>query len=275
MQRFPAGPREMVASFWRNRALILALTKREIDGRYRGSVMGIAWSLFTPVLLLVIYTFIFSVVFQTRWGVDTGTGGGKTEFALILFVGLIVHGLFAECIIRAPNLITGNVNYIKKVVFPLEILPWVAFCAALFHTCISLAVLVAARLVLHQHLPWTAVLFPVVMLPLVLGSLGVSWFLSALGAYIRDIGQVVTMISTILLFMSPVFYPISALPERFHVVVHINPLAFIIEESRNTLIFGKVPDFTHWAVLTLVSAVIAWLGFVWFQKTRKGFADVI
>ncbi len=273
MQHFSASPREMLASVWRNRALILALTKREVAGRYRGSVMGLAWSLFTPILLLTIYTFIFSVVFNARWGVSTE--GGKTEFALILFVGLIVHGLFAECIIRAPSLITGNVNYIKKVVFPLEILPWVAFGAALFHTSISLAVLVVARLVLHQDLPWTAILFPIVMVPLVLGTLGVSWFLSALGVYIRDIGQIVTMISTILLFMSPVFYPISALPERFQTLVHINPLAFIIEESRNTLIFGKLPDFTHWFALTVVSAVIAWLGFVWFQKTRKGFADVL
>lgn len=273
MQHFLGSPRELIASAWRNRALILALTKREVVGRYRGSLMGIAWSLFTPILLLVIYTFIFSVVFKARWGVDTG--GGKTEFALILFVGLIVHGLFAECIIRAPNLIIGNVNYIKKVVFPLEILPWVAFCAALFHTCISLAVLVVARLILHQHLPWTAVLFPIVMVPLVLGTLGVSWFLSALGVYIRDIGQIVTMISTILLFMSPVFYPISALPERFQTLVHINPLAYIIEESRNTLIFGTVPDFLHWLVLTVISAFVAWLGFLWFQKTRKGFADVL
>jgi len=273
MQHFSGSPREMLASVWRNRALILALTKREVAGRYRGSFMGVAWSLFTPILLLVIYTFIFSVVFNTRWGVETG--GGKTEFALILFVGLIVHGLFAECIIRAPNLIIGNVNYIKKVVFPLEILPWVAFGAALFHTCISLLVLVVARVVLHQELPWTAVLFPIVMVPLVLGSLGVSWFLSALGVYIRDIGQVVTMISTVLLFMSPVFYPASALPEQYQIVLHLNPLAYIIEESRNTLMFGNIPDFKHWLVLTVISAFMAWLGFLWFQKTRKGFADVV
>lgn len=273
MQHFPGSPREMVASAWRNRALILALTKREIDGRYRGSIMGVAWSLVTPILLLVIYTFIFSVVFNTRWGVESQ--GGRTEFALILFVGLIVHGLFAECIIRAPSLIVGNVNYIKKVVFPIEILPWVAFGAALFHTCISLLVLVVARVVLHQDLPWTALLFPIVMIPLVLGTMGVTWFLSALGVYIRDIGQVVTMISTVLLFMSPVFYPASALPEKYQILLRLNPLAFMIEESRNTLIFGKLPNFTHWLILTIVSAFVAWLGFMWFQKTRKGFADVL
>lgn len=273
MQNFSGSPREMVASCWRNRALILALTKREVDGRYRGSALGLTWSLFTPILLLVIYTFVFSVVFNARWGVESS--GGKTDFALLLFVGLIVHGVFAECIIRAPGLITGNVNYVKKVVFPLEILPWVAFGAALFHACVSLVVLIVARLVLNQDLPWTAVLFPVVMVPLVLGSLGVSWFLSALGVYLRDIGQLVSMISTILLFMSPVFYPISALPEQFQGIMRINPLAFIIEESRNTLIFGKVPDFSHWLLLTAASAVVAWLGFLWFQKTRKGFADVI
>ncbi|CAB3678421.1 Teichoic acid translocation permease protein TagG [Achromobacter deleyi] len=273
MQQYSSSGREMVASLWRNRSLILALTKREVIGRYRGSVMGLAWSFFNPILMLTIYTFIFSVVFNARWG--GSASGSKTEFALILFVGLIVHGLFAECVLRAPSLILNNVNYVKKVIFPLEVLPWVAFGAALFHTCISLLVLLVARILLQHELPWTAVLFPLLLIPLVLGTLGVSWFLSALGVYVRDIGQITSMLTTVLLFMSPVFYPLSALPEKYRMLVNLNPLAYLIEESRNLLIFGVLPDLKHWAILMVISAVIAWLGFFWFQKTRKGFADVL
>ena len=127
----------MAASVWRNRSLIVAMVKREVVGRYRGSIMGLAWSFFSPLLMLMIYTFVFSVVFKARWGV--GGEESKTDFAIILFVGMIVHGLFAECVNRAPALILSNVNYVKKVIFPLEILPWVAFGSALFHTAISVA----------------------------------------------------------------------------------------------------------------------------------------
>ena len=273
MEDYRTSGQEVVASTWRNRSLILALTKREVISRYQGSTLGLAWSFFNPILLLTVYTFIFSVVFKARWGVDTDSS--KTAFALILFVGLIVHGLFAECLQRAPLLVLGNVNYVKKVIFPLEILPLVAFGAALFHASISFGVLLVAMLILQHTIPWTAVLFPIVLLPLALGTLGVSWFLAALGVFIRDISQMTGMFVTVLLFISPVFYPISALPEKYQWVANLNPLAFVIESSRGVLIFGELPDWTHWLFLTLASAVVAWLGFYWFQKTRKGFADVL
>jgi lipopolysaccharide transport system permease protein len=174
MQKFSVLPHEMAASLWRNRDLITALTKREVIGRYRGSVMGIAWSFFNPLLMLVIYTFVFSVVFKARWGV--GGEESKTDFAIILFVGMIVHGLFAECVNRAPALILSNVNYVKKVIFPLEILPWVAFGSALFHTVISIGVLLLAQLLISHQLPWTVILFPLVLLPLIFISMGFAWF---------------------------------------------------------------------------------------------------
>lgn len=273
MEHYRTSGREVVASFWRNRSLILALTKREVVSRYQGSAFGLAWSFFNPILLLTVYTFIFSVVFKARWGASVDTT--QTAFALILFVGLIVHGLFAECLQRAPSLVLSNVNYVKKVVFPLEILPWVAFGAALFHACISFGVLLLAMLVLQHQLSWTVVLFPLMLAPLALGTLGVSWFLASLGVYIRDIAQITGMIVTVLLFLSPVFYPISALPEKYQWVANLNPLAFVIESSRSVLLFGEIPSFTHWFVLMFASALLAWLGFFWFQKTRKGFADVL
>ncbi len=273
MQRFSTSPHEMAASLWRNRSLVIALIKREVVGRYRGSMMGMAWSFFNPVLMLVIYTFVFSVVFKARWG--NGVDESKSVFAIVLFVGMIVHGLFAECINRAPSLILSNVNYVKKVVFPLEILPWVSFGSALFHGAISLVVLLAAQLILTHQLVWTALLFPFMLLPLVFATMGFAWLLAGLGTYIRDIGQITGMFTTVLMFLSPVFYPISALPVQYQTWLQLNPLTFIIEEGRNTLIFGKVPDIGQWGAMLMAGLLIAWAGFAWFQKTRKGFADVL
>jgi len=273
MQQFSTSPKEIVASFWRNRQLILALTKREVVGRYRGSVMGIAWSFFNPVLMLVVYTFVFSVVFKARWG--GASEESKASFAIMLFVGMLVHGLFAECLNRAPGLILTNPNYVKKVIFPLEILPWVVLGSALFHGAISLLILLVAQLIFAQQIVWTTLLFPCVLVPLVFASVGFGWFLAGLGVYVRDIGQVTGMITTVLLFLSPVFYPVSALPEKYQAWLQLNPLTFIIEEGRNTLIFGKVPNVGEWGIMLTVGLCIAWAGFIWFQNARKGFADVI
>jgi lipopolysaccharide transport system permease protein len=266
-------PLAMFTSLWRNRLLIRQMTRRDIVGRYRGSVLGLAWSFFNPVLMLLVYTFVFSVVFKARWNV--GGEESKADFAIILFVGMIVHGLFAECVNRAPGLILSNVNYVKKVVFPLEILPWVAMGSALFNGLVSTVVLLLAQLLINQTLPWTSVFFPLVLLPLVFAGMGFAWFLAALGVFVRDIGQVTGIFTTVLLFLSPVFYPITALPEKYQVWLQLNPLTLIIEESRKVLIFGNLPDWPSMGVALLAGLAIASAGFWWFQKTRKGFADVL
>ena len=193
------SPVLVFVSFWRQRELIWEMTKRDVVGRYRGSVMGILWSFLNPVLMLVVYTFVFNVVFQARWG--TGSSS-RTEFAIILFVGLIIHALFAECVNRAPGLIVGNVNYVKKVVFPLEILPWVAMGSALFHALVSVVVLLLAFGLVHWHLNWTVVFFPLLIVPLVLLTMGITWFVASLGVFIRDIGQTTGIVTTIMLFIS-------------------------------------------------------------------------
>jgi lipopolysaccharide transport system permease protein len=216
---------------------------------------------------------VFSVVFKARWGAHGGED--KASFALFLFVGMIVHGLFAECINRAPGLILSNVNYVKKVVFPLEILPSVAMGSALFHASVSLVVLLAAQIVLNQRLPWTVIFLPAVLLPLLLTTAGVAWVLSSLGVYVRDIAQTTGIFTTMLLFLSPVFYPVAALPENYQLWLRLNPLTFIIEEARNVLIFGIAPDWVGWGMASAASALIAAAGFWWFQKSRKGFADVL
>ena len=273
MQHFPTTPREIGASLWRNRTLIVQMTKREVLGRYRGSIVGLGWSFFHPLLMLTIYTFVFSVVFKARWpGLAEES---TTDFALLLFVGMILHALFAECVNRAPSLISANPNYVKKVVFPLEILPCVALGSALFHGTISLGVMLVALLLSHGAIPWTVVLIPLVLLPLVAATLGIAWFLSALGVYIRDIVQITGIATTILLFISPVFFPLSAVPEQFQVFLKLNPLTFVIEAGRNVLIFGRSFDWTGWIWYAVGSLAIAWAGFCWFQKMRRGFADVV
>jgi lipopolysaccharide transport system permease protein len=272
-----AQPTSLVAlgkSLWRNRQLIVQMTKREVVGRYQGSAFGLAWSFLNPVFMLVVYTFVFSEIFKSRWG---GIGGddSKTQFAVVLFVGMIVLSLFSEVLNRAPGLILANVNYVKKVVFPIEILPVIAMGAALSHSLISLGVLLAAFALFNGYLHWMAIFIPLVLLPLVILTMGLAWMLASLGVFLRDVGQTIGIITTVLTFLSPVFYPVTAVPERFRPFIMANPLTFIIEQAREVLIWGHLPNWTGLGIYTLIATLIAWAGYAWFQKTRKGFADVL
>jgi lipopolysaccharide transport system permease protein len=271
-----AHPTSLVAlgkSLWHHRQLIVQMTTREVVGRYKGSVMGLAWSFFNPVFMLTVYTFVFSVIFKSRWGV--GGEESKTQFAVVLFVGMIVHSLFAEVLNRAPSLILGNVNYVKKVVFPIEILPVIAIGAALFHSLISLGVLLAAFVLFNGYLQWTVIFTPIIILPILILTLGLAWMLASLGVFLRDVGQTIGIITTVMLFLAPVFYPITALPEEMRPWLMANPLTFIIEQMREVLIWGHLPNWLGLGAYTLAATAIAWVGYAWFQKTRKGFADVL
>lgn len=267
------SPFYMLHQLWSNRRLALRMVRRDVVGRYKGSALGLAWSFFNPVIMLLVYTFVFTVVFKARWGIQAE--GGRSEFALQLFAGLIVHGILADMLNRAPSLILGNVSYVKKVVFPLAVLPLVPLGSALFHGAISLGVLVAAQLLLTGSMSATLWLAPVVLLPLVTLTLGVGWLLASLGVYLRDIGQTMGLLATILLFMSPIFYPLSALPENLQPFILLNPLTFIIEQFRIVALMGGWPNWAGLVVYMAMAMAAAWLGFAWFQKTRKGFADVI
>jgi lipopolysaccharide transport system permease protein len=260
-------------SFKRNRRLIFEMTKREINKRYQGSVLGLAWSFINPLLMLIVYTFVFSVVFKARWGVSENES--RIDFAIILFVGLIIFGIFSEALTQAPGLILSNVNYVKRVIFPLEILSLVSLGSILFHSFVSLSILIVVQLLFKGFLSPTILLLPLTILPVVFLSLGFSWFFSALGVFIRDIGQILGVIITVLMFTSAIFFPLSKLPEKYQVLLRLNPLAMIIEECRNILIYGQSPDWFITGVLLISSLLVAFAGFWWFQKTRKGFADVI
>jgi lipopolysaccharide transport system permease protein len=272
----PISPKAMLSSIWRNRALILQMSKREVVGRYKGSMMGLLWSFLNPLLMLAVYTFFFAVIFKSKWSAaPTGTEESKTLFAVILFVGMIVHGLFAEVLNRAPTLIVSNINYVKKVIFPLEILPVISMVSALFHSAVSLLVLLIVFVVFNGYLNWTIVFIPLIIFPLIIFTMGMAWILTSLGVYARDVGQTIGLVMTVMMFLSPVFYPITSMPVEFRPLIMANPLTFIIEQSRVVLIWGQLPNWTGLIKYTLLASIIAWLGFAWFQKTRKGFADVL
>ncbi|MFN8432890.1 MAG: ABC transporter permease [Anaerolineales bacterium] len=268
-----SSPIAMFSSFWRNRQLIWQMTRREISGRYRGSLLGLAWSFLNPLVMLMVYTFVFSVIFQSRWGEDQIAN--RSDFAIVLFTGMIVYNFFAEIVNRSPSLIITNVNYVKKVVFPLEILPWVSIGSVLFHSIVSFGVLLILQLAVDFSLPATALLFPIVFMPLIFACMGIAWFLAALGVFVRDIGQITSVVTTIMMFLSAVFYPLSALPQQYQSLLRLNPLILIITECRNVLIFDNPPDWTALGFSWLVGLCMASGGFWWFQKMRKGFADVI
>jgi len=261
------------ASFWRHRHLIWQMTRREVVGRYRGSWLGLLWSFFHPVLMLAVYTFVFSVVFQARWG--DGDGVNRAEFAIVLFAGLIIFNLFAEIVNRSPNLILEHPNLVKKVVFPLEILPVVAAGSALFHAGVSLIVLLLFELAVRHSLPATALYLPLILLPFLTLTLGLSWLLASLGVYIRDVAQTVGIATTALMFVSPIFFPLSALPEEIRPFLQLNPLALIIEQARAVLVFGVGPAWTALAGYGAMSLLGGLFGLWSFHKLRRGFADVL
>jgi lipopolysaccharide transport system permease protein len=254
------------------RSLTFELAKRDVQGRYRGASFGLLWSLISPFLMLMVYSFAFGFVMKSKW---PQAEHGHAHYSIILFVGLIVHGFFAECLSRSPHLITGNANFVKRVIFPLEILPWPMVASALFHTFMNFMVFLALHLVLDHTMTWTIVLLPLVMLPLVLLTLGVSWLLAALGVYLRDISQITGVLATAMLFLSTAMFPIEALPPQYRWLLIINPLTFIIDQARAVALWGHMPDWTGLGIYTLCALIVLYLGYTVFRLTRRGFADVI
>ncbi|MGE0312626.1 MAG: ABC transporter permease [Lautropia sp.] len=270
----PSGrPQALLVSLVAHRELLWQLVHREVIGRYKGSFMGIAWSLITPLLMLSVYSVVFGQVFRSRWG---QTSGGKTEeFAIVLFVGLIVHGLFTEVATNAPRLMIGHANFVKRVVFPLELLPIANLASAAFHALVSAVVLVAGALLVFGGIPLEAAWLPVVIAPYLVALMGLAFFLASLGVYVRDIGQTMNMVSSVMLFLSPVFYPISAVSGTMRTLLELNPLTLIIESARQCILWGQLPDLRALAIYAVASGAFAAAGFWWFQRTRRGFADVI
>jgi lipopolysaccharide transport system permease protein len=267
-----ADPRAVPLSLWRHREIVWQLARREVVARYRGSMLGMFWAFGVPLLMLAIYTLVFGAVFHVRWPIPAENG---PSFALILFSGLVVYTLFSECVIRAPTLVLAHATYVKKIVFPLEVLPWVVMATGLFHAGVSLIVLVVARTLLQGPPPWTVVLLPFILTPCILFTMGLSWLLASLGVFFRDIAQTVGLFTMAILFLSPVFYPVSALPPGLRTWVWLNPLTSPIEHVRAALFLGETPAWGAFCMALAIAYGVAWAGLAWFQKTRASFADVL
>lgn len=267
------SPIAMVQSLFTHRVLIFRMARRELESRFRGSRLGLSWVVLQPLLMLAVYTFAFGIVLQAKWGQDTS--GSPWDYALFLFIGLLAFNVFAEVVGRAPSLMLENTGFIKNMVFPTEILPVVTIVVAFFNFAVGFVILLLLFL-LQRGLPSpTTVLIVLPLVPLCLLSLGLGWFMAALGVYLRDLRQIVGILIATLMFLSPLFYPLSALPADVRPIISLNPLASIIETMRDVMFFDRMPDWQSYGVAVVISFGIAWLGYAWFIKTRKGFADVL
>jgi lipopolysaccharide transport system permease protein len=268
-------PDHIPRTLWRHRQLIGQLVKRNLLIRYRGSALGLLWSLLLPLIMLAVYTFAFGMVLGAKWGGPADES--KVRFALMLFCGLLLFNIFAETATACAGVIVAHANYVKRVVFPLEILPVVALGAALVQGLISSVVLLAGILLFEHHVPATVGYFPLTFIPLLLLCLGLGWFLASLGVYLRDVGQAITVVVQILIFMTPIFYSISILKDHpgLQFAMRMNPLTIVVENARLTVMRGQPPEWLWMGVVSGLSLVLMQLGYAWFMKTKRGFADVI
>ena len=260
-----------INSFLQNRGLVMSLVKREIESKYKATSMGFVWVFFYPLIMLAVYSFVFGTVFSSRWG----HSNNADDFIPMLYCGLIVHGLFAETLNKAPGLIINNPNYVKKVIFPLELLPLSSLITAIFNFVISFVLLLIFLLLFKHTLQWTIIFTPLVILPIILYAMGFAWFIAALSVFFRDLEHLIGVSMSMLLFLSPVFYSTSNLPTVAKSLLAINPISYPIEELRNVAVLGMVPDFYLIAINTLIAFAISYIGLWFFQQLRPAFADVI
>ncbi len=256
-----------------NWSLLRQLVGRTISARYKGSMLGLLWSFIQPLMMLCVYTFVFSVVFKARWGVETG--GGRGAFAIIMLCGMAIFSSFSESVNTCCLCVTGNPNYVKKVIFPLEVLPAAQTLATFILGLAWFVLLFFGVIFIFGKLSFTMLLLPLILLPVFLFSLGISYFVASFGVYIRDTQYLVGVIVQILFFLTPIFYPIEAVPPRFQTILRLNPLAVLIEEGRKVFLYGQLPDWGFLGAAFLVSCAVLQLGFLWFRETKRGFADVL
>lgn len=263
------------AYIWKYRGLLWQWTKRLLAMRHAGSLLGPVWNFATPLLMLAVYTFVFGIVFKARWQMldtDLETTG---SYAVILFCGMATFNIFAETISGSARCVIDNANLVKKVIFPLEILPAAQMlCAAITGQAWFLLVLCGA-LVAGIPMHASIFLFPVSLLPLMAFSLGIGWFVAATTVFLRDIPHLTAMLLQALFFMTPIFYPESLVPPSLLPIIELNPLTWLCRQVRGLLLFGSIPSLLELALTWLGCGVVCQLGFVWFMKVKKGFADVI
>ncbi|MBX3385113.1 MAG: ABC transporter permease [Phycisphaeraceae bacterium] len=267
------SPLRLISLLARHHNLIAQFARREVLERHHGAALGVAWNIINPLLSLAVFTFVFGVVLGVSWSEDVNTTG--VPFAIILFTGQTIYHIFAECTNRAPVLITSRRNFVRKVVFPLEVLSVAQVASTVVHLGVGIGLIVVATLALAGTVSTTLWAFPLLLVPLYALCLGVSWFLSALGVFLHDVRQITGVATMLLMFCSGVFYPIDRVPEHLRFLIELNPLYILIHAARQTLLWSQHPDWSSLGILTLGSLVLAQLGYAFFAKSKRGMADVI
>ncbi len=251
--------------------LIFSFAKRELLGRYKGSALGIAWAVLTPVVMIAIFTFIFAGIFGARFGANQS----HWDYALYLFCGLLPWSMFQESVQQSANTIVVHSNLVKRVVFPLETLPAAQVFAALGNQLFATVALLIAMLVVRQRLELTALWLPALLIPQLLLALGAAWLVASLGVFLRDIPQGITLLLMAWMYLTPIIYPESLVPERFRRFIDLNPFTSLVRSYRRIFLDGLAPDWTGLAYFTVVALAIFIFGYWWFARTRKSFADVV
>lgn len=247
--------------------------RREIQQKYKGSYFGILWNFIIPIITISVYTFVFGVVFESKW--EYQVTDSLIEFALTLFAGVTIYSMFSECVVVSPSLVVSNVNFVKKVVFPLEILSIISTGGMAVQVGANLTIILLGKIIFMRTFDLMFLFFPLVLLPLVFLVLGISWSFSALGVFFRDMRPISSMLTLLFAYLTPVFYPLSAVPEELRGAMYLNPLTVIVDNARKVLIYGQLPDFIQLAIVTIISYIIALIGLGFFRKLKPNFADML
>ncbi|MBK6630239.1 MAG: ABC transporter permease [Betaproteobacteria bacterium] len=263
------NPLAIAAGLARHRTLLGQLVKRDVLLRYRGALFGVLWIFLSPLLMLAIFAFVFGHIFQARWPNQPDS----LPFWLMLYAGLIVFNIFGETVGRSPAAVRGYPAYVKKIIFPVDVLPLVPFGAALVHAAFNFLIL-AAALAWTGHFSTGLLLFPLLVVPVLLLGIGAAWFLAAWGVFIKDMTQIVPLFVQMLLFLSPVFYPASAVPPGLTFIYNANPIGAVIEAARAAMLGQPVP-WGAWSAALVLGAAATLLGHAFFQHSRDEFADAL
>ncbi|NEN84307.1 ABC transporter permease [Paenibacillus elgii] len=263
----------VLRNLFNHRNLLFQFVQRDIVARYRGSYLGLVWTLVQPLVMLVVYSFVFSVIFKVKWG--NAEGVSKLDFAMVTFAGLIIFQIFSEPMYRSTAILSANSNYVKKVVFPLEILPTSAVFSGIILNMFSMIILIATLFFYQYPVGWNLLLIPVLILPLTLFTLGFSYIVTTLGVFFKDLGQAMGIIMNILFYISPVFYPVTAVPKEFQIYMNLNPLTFFVESFRAITIYNTQPNWMNYIVMLIISLFLFFLGSTLFNKSKETFSDVI
>lgn len=263
-----------LGTLWYRRQLILTLGLREVTQRFRSSSLGLLWTVIQPLAVVTIFYFVFSVVFQNRWG---AADESKGDFIIALFSGFLVYNLFFDTVSRAPMMVVGNINYVKKLVFPIHLIPFIISIGSLVSFFCTFVILVLMYMLIHQGAPHFAVVTVFLsVLPVYLLSIGVSWMVASASVFYRDINHAVPLVLQALVFVSPVLYPMSRVPDGLvRQLMQMNPLAMPIEQARAAIMYGVIPDWMGILQSLAVSMLVCVVGIIFFQRLRPGFADVL